>query len=93
MTINDGPIESALNQSLSDVFGPLTRFYGKVWTSGPLVVIRYYEARRLDGDPPIPICAVARLGAEQLKKVPGPAPGSAVLEYSSAGVYIVDSFR
>ncbi|HVE87947.1 MAG TPA: serine/threonine protein kinase [Myxococcales bacterium] len=92
ITVNDGPIES----SLSDALGPLetrTRLYGQVWTRGPDVVIRYYQAQPLDAGGPLAICAVARLGDGQLRKKPGPAPGSAILPFSEARVHIVDSFR
>jgi hypothetical protein len=94
ITINDGPIESVLEEPMGvTVLESGTRLYGKVWTSGPDVVIRYYEARPLDPGGPLAICAVARLGDGQMKKKPGPAPGSAILQFSIAGVAIVDSFR
>ncbi len=87
----DGPIESVLTED----FGTLestTRLYGQVWTGGPQVVIRYYEA-----DPPdrekLPICAVARLSENQLRKLPGSQPGMAILQFSNSGVTIVDAFR
>lgn len=92
ITVNDGPIES----SLRDPLGPLgtrTRLYGKVWTSGPYVVVRYYEAKPLDVGPPIPICGVARLDNEFLKKRPGPAAGSALLDGNVVSFRIVDGFR
>jgi hypothetical protein len=89
--VNDGPVESFLTEDLGPL-SPVTRLYGQVWTGGPNVVIRYYQARQPDGEA-IPICAVARLGRGGLLKKPGPRPGSAVLEFSRAGVYIVDSFR
>lgn len=91
ITLYDGPIESDLNTRL----GPLpagTRLYGRVWTGGPQVVIRYYEAHPLDRDR-IPICAVPRLARGQMKKRPESKPGTAILEYSSAGVFVVDAFR
>ena len=91
ITLYDGPVESDLNMPL----GPLsrgTRLYGRVWTGGPQVVIRYYEAHPLDRDK-IPICAVARLARGQMKKRPESKPGTAILEFSSAGIFIVDSFR
>ncbi|WP_343073407.1 hypothetical protein [Pyxidicoccus fallax] len=91
ITVNDGPVESILQGHLG-YLDPTTRLYGQIWTGGPNVVIRYYEARPPDGDP-IPICAVARLGRGGLLKKPGSPPGSAVLEFSGAGVYIVDAFR
>jgi len=94
VTINDGPIESILQQPLGpSVLDTGTHLYGKVWTSGPYIVIRYYEARPPDSGEPFAICAIARLDEGGLKKKPGPAPGSAVLEISISGVVIVDGFR
>ncbi|WP_369945657.1 hypothetical protein [Vitiosangium sp. GDMCC 1.1324] len=91
ITLYDGPVESMLNSSLGRLSG-VTRLYGRVWTGGPQVVIRYYEAHPPDEEP-IPICAVARLAGGQMKKLPGSKPGMAILEFSSAGVFIVNSFR
>ena len=91
VTLYDGPIESKLIRD----FGTLettTRLYGQVWTAGPRVVIRYYEAH-----PPergrLPICAVARLSYDQMRKLPESKPGMAILEGSVAGVDVVDAFR
>ncbi|WP_370452510.1 hypothetical protein [Corallococcus sp. CA054B] len=61
-------------------------------TSTTQVVVRYYEAHPPDGDK-IPICAVARLSKGQLRKRPDSKPGTAILEFSSAGVDIVESYR
>jgi hypothetical protein len=36
---------------------------------------------------------VARLARGQMKKRPESKPGTAIVEYSSAGVFVVDSFR
>jgi hypothetical protein len=91
ITLYDGPLESMLNSNLGPL-GGVTRLYGQVWTGGPQVVIRYYEAHPPDEEP-IPICAVARLAAGQLKKKPESKPGTAILEFSSAGVFIVNAFR
>jgi hypothetical protein len=91
ITLYDGPIESVLWKD----FGTLeatTRLYGQVWTAGPQVVIRYYEAHPPDSEK-LPICAVARLSDNQLRKLPGSKPGMAILEFSVSGVSIVDSFR
>ena len=91
ITLYDGPIESILE----DDFGTLeatTRLYGQVWTSGPQVVIRYYEAHPPDSEK-LPICAVARMSENQLRKLPGSKPGTAILEFSVSGVAIVDDFR
>lgn len=93
ITVNDGPIESALEEPLGRILDTNTLLYGKVWTSGPDVVIRYYEALPPERGRVIPICAVPRLGNGQLRKKPGPAPGSAILEVSMAQLYIVDAFR
>lgn len=91
ITLYDGPIESELNERLG-FLPPPTRLYGRVWTAGPQVVIRYYAIHPPDRDK-LPICAVARLARGQLKKLPGSKPGMAILQYSSAGAYIVESFR
>jgi hypothetical protein len=92
ITLYDGPIESFLNDDLGRLESP-ARLYGWVWTTGPQVVIRYYEAHPLRGGRRVPICAVARAAKGQLRKRPDSKPGTAVLEFSRAGVYIVDEFR
>lgn len=92
VTLYEGPIESILEDDLGLLDAP-ARLYGRVWTSGPQAVIRYYEAQPLDGGDKVPICAVARLGMNQLRKRPESKPGTAILGSSRAGVYIVDSFR
>lgn len=91
ITLYDGPIESVAREGFGTL-GSLTRLYGQVWTSGPQVVIRYYEAHPVDGDK-VPICAVARLGDGQMRKLPGSKPGMAMLESSIAAAFIVDDFR
>jgi hypothetical protein len=91
ITLYDGPVESVLDGEMGTL-APNTRLYGRVWTGGPLVVIRYYEAKPPDGDT-VPICAVARLGDGQLRKRPESKPGTAIVEFSNAAVFVVDSFR
>jgi len=91
ITLYDGPIESIL---LRD-FGTLeatTRLYGQVWTAGPQVVVRWYEAHPSDRGK-LPICAVARLSYDQMRKLPESKPGMAILDGSIAAAYVVDSFR
>ena len=90
ITLYEGPVESVLDGSLG-LLDPVTRLYGRVWTSGPYAVVRYYEAKPPDGDT-VPICAVARLG-DQMKKRPESKPGTAILEFSNAAVFVVDEFR
>jgi hypothetical protein len=92
VTLYDGPIESFLDDSMG-ILDPGTRLYGTVWTGGPLVVIRYFEARQPRSDIILQICAVARLGDGQMRKLPGSKPGMAIVEHGFAGVYIVDKFR
>lgn len=91
ITLYDGPIESILNDDLGTL-EETTRLYGRVWTAGPQVVIRWYEAH-----PPnrgkLPICAVARLSYDQMRKLPESKPGMAILDGSTAAAYIVDAFR
>jgi hypothetical protein len=91
ITLHDGPVESILEDDLGILEGN-TRLYGRVWTGGPQVVVRYYQAHPVDGDP-VPICAVARLSKGQLRKRPESKPGTAILDYSIASAYIVNSFR
>lgn len=91
ITLYDGPIESMLKEE----FGTLestTRLYGQVWTSGAQVVIRYYEAHPPDSEK-LPICAVARLSREQMRKLPESKPGMAILDGSTSAAYVVDAFR
>ncbi|RKH48162.1 hypothetical protein [Corallococcus sicarius] len=92
ITLYDGPIESVLDEDIGTLEAP-ARLYGRVWTGGAQPVIRYYAAKRMRGGDTVPICAVARLGFGQLRKLPESKPGTAVLDSSRAGVYIVDEFR
>ncbi|NOK19311.1 hypothetical protein [Corallococcus carmarthensis] len=92
ITLYAGPIESVLEDNLGPLDAP-ARLYGRVWTDGPQAVIRYHAAQPLDGGDPVPICAVARLGLGQLRKLPESKPGTAVLGSPRAGVYIVNEFR
>lgn len=92
ITLYDGPVESVLEEELGLLAAP-TRLYGRVWTAGPRVVVRYYEAQPMDGGNRVPICAVARLGFGQLRKRPESKPGTAVIDASQAAVFIVDEFR
>jgi len=91
ITVYDGPIESMLKEELGTLEAT-TRLYGQVWTGGPQVVIRYYEAHPPESEK-VPICAVARLSENQLRKRPESKPGMAILEFSVASAYIVDAFR
>ena len=90
ISLNDGPVESMLRESMG-FFGPGTTLYGQIWTGGPSVVIRYYEARPLDGER-VKICAVARLGYGNMRKLPGSKPGNALLEFSKTSIVLVDEF-
>lgn len=92
VTLYDGPIETMLDEDLGLLEAP-ARLYGQVWTRGPQPVIRYYEAQPVRGGNRIPICAVARLGLGQLRKRPESKPGTAIIDSSSASIYIVDGFR
>jgi len=91
ITLYDGPIESMLDEELG-ILESTTRLYGQVWTSGAQVVIRWYEAHPPDSEK-VPICAVARLSRDQMRKLPESKPGMAILEGSKAAAYIVDAFR
>ena len=91
ITLYDGPVESLVWGH----FGTLylgARLYGRVWTSGPQVVVRYYQAQRMGGQP-IPICAVARMSGSEFRQLPESKPGMALVEYSTADAYVVYAFR
>jgi hypothetical protein len=92
VTLYEGNIESILEEGLGLLEAP-TRLYGRVWTSGPQAVIRYYSAQPMNGGDVVPICAVARLGLGQLRKRPESKPGTAIVDTYQAGVYIVNEFR
>lgn len=90
LIVYDGPVES-LTQGNRALLPDQTRLYGRIWTSGPRVVIRYYKARLPDGTV-IPFCAaVGYDGRHGLPKSPG-RPGSAALEDSSAFVHCTGGF-
>lgn len=91
VTLTDGPIESFQYEALAGLPGG-TRLYGQIWTGGPEVVVRYYEALPPDGDR-IPICAVVRWTSNRGKKLSGSRPGVAVLESVRASMWIVREFR
>jgi hypothetical protein len=90
LTLTDGPIESVMLEPMGRL-GGVTRLYGRVWTSGPRVVIRYYWAQRAGGNR-IPICAGARTAAGQLEGKPGKYPKSSEIPYSQALAFIVEDF-
>lgn len=92
ITLYDGNIESVLDENLGLLEAP-ARLYGRVWTGGPQVVIRYHAAQPMNGGDQAPICTVTRLGFGQLRKLPESKPGTAILDSPRAGVYIVDEFR
>ncbi|OJH36572.1 serine/threonine protein kinase [Cystobacter ferrugineus] len=91
VTLYDGSVESMLEQPLG-LLGAGTRLYGQVWTEGPQVTIRYYEAQPI-GEEPIPLCAVARMANGQLRKRPDSPPGAAIFNFSRAGIFVVNAFR
>nr|WP_128799937.1 serine/threonine protein kinase [Corallococcus coralloides] len=91
VTLHEGRVESVLIDDLGTLEAP-ARLYGYVWTSGPQAVIRYFEALPPGASERVPICAVARTAKGQMRKLPGSAPGTAVLEFSGGGVFIVDEF-
>lgn len=90
LTVNAGPIESIMWEPMGGL-GGASRLYGRVWTSGPRVVIRYYKAQ-MPGGEVLPICAVARKGGGQLEAKPGKYPGSAELKFSTALAFVVEDF-
>jgi hypothetical protein len=90
LIVYDGPVESETWGPMEELPGR-TRLLGRIWTSGPRVVIRYYSARLPDGKV-IPFCAVAADNGPGLPKTPG-RPGSAALEGPAVRIYITGQFR
>lgn len=89
--LTDGPIESFQEEPLAGLPAG-TRLYGQIWTGGPEVVIRYYEALPPDGER-IPICAVVRWTSDQGKKLPSTSLRVAVIASGRATMWIVHEFR
>jgi hypothetical protein len=90
LIVYDGSLESETVVPMADL-PPKTRLFGRVWTGGPRVVIRYYSAQLPDGKR-IPFCGVAGWNGPGLPKAPG-RPGSAALSQTFASVYVVSQFR
>jgi hypothetical protein len=91
ITLYEGPVESMLEESLG-LLEVGTRVYGQVWTEGPQVVIRYYEAQPI-GEDKVPLCAVVRVSKGQFRKRPESPPGAAILDFSELPLYVVNAFR
>jgi hypothetical protein len=93
LILYDGTIESVIWDGSFSSLTEMSRLYGQVWTtSGPHVVIRYYEAQAPKGER-IPFCAVAQLDGDDARKLPDSKPGIAYLGISMAKVVLVDAFR
>jgi hypothetical protein len=90
LILYDGPIESETLVPMVNLPGG-TRLQGRVWTSGPRIVIRYYSARLPDGKS-IPFCAVAADNGPGLPKAPS-RPGGAAIEGPTAEVYVTGQFH
>lgn len=92
LIIYDGTIESVLEEPLGRFYGG-TRLYGRVWTAGQHVVIRYY-AIRPPGWESIPICAEAKSTlSTPLLKIPTSEAGTAAFHSPFGVVVAVEKFR
>ena len=90
LIVYDGPVESETWGPMEELPGG-TRLQGRIWTSGPRVVIRYYSATLPDGRH-TPFCAVAAENGPGLPKTPG-RPGSAALEQSFVEIFVTGQFK
>src|SRR5512132_3357766 len=90
LTVAPRPLERVMIGPVGRL-GGATRLYGRVWTSGPRVVIRYYYVQR-DGREPLPICAVARRMGGDLEGKPGKFPNSTEVPVSNAVAFAVQDF-
>ena len=86
----DGPVVGYSTREVG-LLPERTRLYGRVWTAGPEVVIRYHEVGLPDGRR-FPICAVAMESFGGLEKLPGSAPGVAVVQDSRIALRFVDVY-
>jgi hypothetical protein len=91
ITLQEGPLDSVLRSPMGNL-DPETHLIGRVWTSGPEVVIRYYEVRSPTFGS-MPFCAMVKASPGDLRKQPGPSPGSAVLRHAIMATWPVDAFR
>lgn len=89
LVVYDGPIESETWVKMEYLPGG-TRLYGRVWTSGPRVVIRYYSARLPDGRV-IPFCGLANDNDFGLAKGSS-RPGSGALDAAFSWVFVTGRF-
>ena len=89
--LHDGPIVSVLLESLG-ALPKASRLYGRAWTSGPQVVVRYYEVQPPNGTK-VPICAVARFADDEMWRSPESQPGTAILRAPYELAFIVNEFR
>jgi len=90
LLVYDGPLESETVVPMGELSAK-THLFGRVWTGGPRVVIRYYSAQLPDGRK-LPFCGVANWNGPGLPKAPG-RPGSAALSQTFASVDVVSQFR
>lgn len=86
----DGPVVGYTDTALG-LIPERTKLYGDVWTTGPEVVIRYHEVQLPDGRR-FPICAAALESFGGLEKLPGSAPGVAVVQDSRIALRFVDVY-
>ncbi len=92
IVVFDGPIETMTWGPVEKLPGD-TRLYGRVWTSGPRVEIRYYKARLPDGTV-VPFCAVmASSSGGGLPKTPSSRPGVAAVPSNTGLVFITGKFK
>lgn len=87
--LEEGPIESYMDEAYRRL--PLnTRLFGRVWTAGEMVVIRYYEAQ-IPGRERIPFCAEMDDSGGQ-EKYPESPPGVAIIQDNFAVVRAVSRY-
>ena len=92
IVVFDGPIET-MTWLQEEKLPERTRLYGRVWTSGPRVKIRYYKAR-LPGGKVIPFCAViADSSGGGLPKTPSNRPGVVAVPSNMGTVFITGQFK
>lgn len=93
LIIYDGPLESETWLPVERLPGGV-HLFGRAWTSGPRVIIRYYSVQV--GSERLPICAVVVADdpaeGQGLRKTQV-QPGAAAVKHADAVVFMVGEFR
>ena len=87
--LKDGPVVSYLDMPIKKL--PVsTRLFGRVWTAGEMVIVRYDEIQ-VPGGRRMPFCAEVDDSGGRVKKPESP-PGVAIIQDNFAAVRVVTRY-